>query len=44
VLCDAADAFATFSRRDAPAHGRRVRRHRAGGGAALVGLWILKDL
>jgi hypothetical protein len=44
VLCDLGDAFATFTRRDAlpPAGAAGVTA--LAGGAALVGLWILKDL
>jgi hypothetical protein len=44
VLCDAADAFATFSRRDALPPAGAIGVSALAGGATLVGLWILKDL
>jgi hypothetical protein len=44
VLCDAADAIATFSRRDALPPAGAIGVTALAGGAALVGLWVLKEL
>jgi hypothetical protein len=44
VLCDAADAAANISRRDALPPTGAVGVTALAGGAALLGLWLLKEL
>src|SRR4051812_47785502 len=44
AVCDLADGVATFSRRDALPPAGAIGVTALAGGAALAGLWLLKDL